>query len=75
MSYTRNATWLLALRSVTRHFLNNVAQLCLHKRSVKIMQLRGDCPACEYQWQATACMSCGWASPDGDWYLPEEHHL
>src|ERR1700733_13001947 len=36
----RNATWRLALRSVRRNFLNNIAQLCLHKRSVKIMRLQ-----------------------------------
>jgi hypothetical protein len=29
---------------------------------------RGLCPACDHQWQDTACPACGEWSPHEDWY-------
>lgn len=30
---------------------------------------RGRCPACEYQWTITACLSCSEWSAHEDWYV------
>jgi hypothetical protein len=34
-------------------------------------ETRGLCPACGYQWTATACLRCGQMSPHSEWYAKE----
>ena len=29
----------------------------------------GACPACRFQWEVTACLSCGESSPHSEWYV------
>lgn len=42
---------------------------CRHRWNT--FQTRGVCPACEYQWEVTQCLSCGEISPHAAWYVPE----
>ncbi len=42
---------------------------CKCGHSWNTFETGGACPACRYQWDVTACLSCGEVSAHSDWYV------